>query len=282
MMSAGQANTTAGAIAVQVHAVGRVFRDAAGAPVAAIECLDLSIAAGEFIAILGPSGCGKSTLLRLVAGLDKPDTGSVTLTEDDRPAENARESQLPMAAPEAGAGLAYVFQDAHLLPWRNVLGNVTLPLELMGAPAQSRRAAAVAALEAVGLGDVLARYPAQLSGGMKMRVSLARALVTRPRLLLMDAPFGALDEITRQALDERLRQLWLERGMTVLFVTHSIQEAAFLADRAVVLSRRPARIVADRPVAMGVERTAGLRATAEFARQAGWLYEALRRGEGAP
>jgi NitT/TauT family transport system ATP-binding protein len=175
--------------------------------------------------------------------------------------------------------MAYVFQDAHLLPWRTVLGNVALPLELRHVARGMAVERAREALEAVGLGDTLPRYPAQLSGGMKMRVSLARALVTSPRLLLLDEPFAALDEITRQGLDEQLRGLWLARRITVLFVTHSIQEAAFLAQRAIVLTRRPARIVLDHNLDLPAERAGATRTSPTFAHEMGVLYEALRRGE---
>jgi len=211
----------------------------------AVEEVTLTVAAGEFVAILGPSGCGKSTLLRLVAGLDLPQAGRVRVER-------------------AQGRVAYVFQDAHLLPWRNVLANVELPLELKGAPRGERRQAAQAALAQVGLGDALQRFPAQLSGGMRMRASLARALVTEPRLLLLDEPFAALDELTRSRLDEELYELWRRRRMTVLFVTHSLVEAAFLAQRVVVLSPRPARVVAEVGVALPEARTASLRTTVAF------------------
>ena len=231
--------------------------------VVAVESMDLDVAAGEFLAILGPSGCGKSTLLRIIAGLDRPTDGVVTV---ERPGA-------------ARFDVAYVFQDAHLLPWRTVLSNAALPLELQGVEPERRRAAATEALVKVGLGDALERYPAQLSGGMRMRVSLARAMVTAPTLLLLDEPFAALDEITRQRLDEQLRELWQARGMTVIFVTHSTSEAVFLAERAVVLSKRPGRIVADRAVDLVPERIGELRATPEFARETRSIYEALERGE---
>src|ERR1700722_13481384 len=227
---------------VQVTGLRRIFDGG----VTAIDRLDLAAHPGEFVAILGPSGCGKSTLLRIIAGLDKATEGKVVLGNE--------------------AKIAYAFQEAHLLPWRNVLRNVALPLELLGIHKRQRLAAAEAALAQVGLSDAINRYPNQLSGGMRMRVSLARALVTKPNLLLLDEPFAALDEITRQKLDEQLRRLWQQRGLTVLFVTHSTSEAVFLAERAVVLSARPARIVEDRMIDLPPMRDGPLRSTAEFAR----------------
>ena len=223
-----------------------------------LDHVDIAIDPGEFVAVLGPSGSGKSTLLRLVAGLDQPQGGEVAAGRGEK---------------------AYVFQDAHLLPWRNVLRNVELPLELAGVARQQRRSAAERATEQVGLADAVGRYPAQLSGGMRMRASLARALVTDPALFLLDEPFAALDEITRHRLDEQLRGLWGRRRMTVLFVTHSINEAVFLADRAVVLSRRPGRVLLDRPIDLPAERTEELRTTPEFARHAHALHVALRGEE---
>ena len=227
---------------------------------------------GQFLAILGPSGCGKSTLLRLIAGLDSPQAGAVQI---EHPQFRAA-SESPHESPRAD--IAYVFQDAHLLPWRTVLRNVELPLELMRLGTSARRDRACRALERVGLADALDRYPAQLSGGMRMRVSLARALVTGPKLLLLDEPFAALDEITRQHLDEQLRALWLDTGVTVIFVTHSTAEAVFLAERAIVLSRRPGRIVADHTIDLPEARTPATRATPEFARATRAVYEALERG----
>jgi len=205
-----------------------------------IDGLDLSIDAGEFLAVLGPSGCGKSTLLRMIARLSVTNTGRI-VTDPEH------------------FQTAFVFQDAHLLPWRTVLDNAALPLELMGIERDERYARARAMLTQVGLADAESRYPAQLSGGMRMRVSLARALVTEPRLLLMDEPFAALDEITRFHLEVQLRDLWQRRGMTVIFVTHSISEAAFLANRAVVLARRGGRIRLDRHIELPPQRTNDLR-----------------------
>jgi NitT/TauT family transport system ATP-binding protein len=244
-----------GGVGVTLSGVQRTF---AGG-LTAVERLDLSISPGQFVALLGPSGCGKSTILRMIAGLDRPDAGSIE-TDGGR------------------SSIAYVFQDAHLLPWRSVLRNVALPLELKGVAKPNRIAAAREAISQVGLSEFESRYPAQLSGGMRMRVSLARALVTNPDLLLLDEPFAALDEITRGQLDLQLRQLWRVRGMTVIFVTHSITEAAFLAERAVVFTKRPARIVIDHPIDLPRERQNALRGDASFARETAVLLEALERG----
>ncbi|CAN5605392.1 ABC transporter ATP-binding protein [soil metagenome] len=241
---------------LSLRGVRRVF----DGDVVAVDQMDLDLPAGQFVAMLGPSGCGKSTLLRIIAGLDQPNAGSI--------------------APIDRSSIAYVFQDAHLLPWRNVLRNVALPLELRGIGKHERLNAAHAAIAQVGLTDAERRYPAQLSGGMRMRVSLARALVTQPRLLLLDEPFAALDEITRQQLDGQLRELWMQRQMTVVFVTHSIVEAAFLADRAIILSKRPARIALDHELssALPAARTNALRGDPTFARETRTMFEALERG----
>jgi NitT/TauT family transport system ATP-binding protein len=218
--------------------------------------VDLTIEAGSFVALIGPSGSGKSTLLRLVSGLEAATEGRVE---------------------RSGGGMAFVFQDAHLLPWRTVLDNVALPLELAGVPRREARARAQAPLADVELSEVAQRFPDQLSGGMRMRVSIARALVTEPQLLLLDEPFGALDELTRQRLDERLRDLYLRRRMTVMFVTHSLAEAVFLADRALVLSPRPARVVLDQPIRLPAERAGALRSELGFVEQTAVLYQALAR-----
>ena len=248
---------------IEVRGVSREFDGG----VVALDRLSFDVAPGEFLAILGPSGCGKSTLLRLIAGLDSPQSGAISVTSAGFEPANLGRSDV-----------AYVFQDAHLLPWRNVLHNVALPLELAHADRATRLEAARNAIEQVGLTDATNRYPNQLSGGMRMRVSLARAMVIRPKLLLLDEPFAALDEITRQRLDERLRALWADAEMTVLFVTHSTAEAVFLAERAVVLSQRPGRIVEDHRIELPGERDGSTRATAQFAQQCRVLYEALERG----
>jgi NitT/TauT family transport system ATP-binding protein len=261
------------ALALRVRNLRHVFPG----NVTAIHRVELDVPAGEFLAILGPSGCGKSTLLRLIAGLDHPTEGAVDLLESS----TGPTGVVEYASTARRTDIAFVFQDAHLLPWRTVLHNAALPLELQGVPEQHRLTTARHSLDLVGLHDFTDRYPAQLSGGMRMRVSIARALSTRPRLLLMDEPFAALDEITRQRLDELLRKLWAEQRMTVLFVTHSTQEATFLADRAIVMSRRPGRVVLDHPIDLPAQRTGELRADVAFVRHMRVLYEALERGEGA-
>jgi NitT/TauT family transport system ATP-binding protein len=245
--------------AIRLRSVRRVFPGG----VEALAGLDLDVAAGELVALLGPSGCGKSTLLRLVAGLDRPQGGEVAVGG---------------RGAAAHPGVSYVFQDAHLLPWRTVLANVALPLELAGVPRDARTAAARTAIAQVGLADAATRLPAALSGGMRMRVSIARALVTGPRVLLLDEPFAALDELTRHRLDEQLRELWLASGMTVLFVTHSIGEAAFLAERVIVLSPRPARVHAEVRVGLPERRDALLRTAPEFVELTRTLGAALAAG----
>ena len=190
----------------------------------ALAPVSLCVEPGEFVTLLGPSGCGKSTLLKMVAGLLKPSRGQIRL---------------------AGQSLSFVFQEATLMPWADVRRNVRLPLDLAGMPRQEADVRVDEALAQVGLSHNAAQRPRELSGGMQMRVSIARGLVTQPALLLMDEPFGALDEITRNKLDDELLQLWRQRGLTVVFVTHSITEAVFLSSRVIVMVSRPGRIVED-------------------------------------
>ncbi len=226
--------------------------------VQALRDLSLEISRGQFVSIVGPSGCGKSTFLRLVAGLDEPTSGQLRVEGHD-----------PL-------GLAFVFQDATLLPWRSVAHNITLPLELRREDASERVAQT---LELVGLTDFAAAYPAQLSGGMRMRVSIARALVTRPQILLLDEPFGALDEITRQRLNEELLRLWQEDHWTGLFVTHNVSEAVFLSQRVLVMSARPGRILADIPIPFPYPRSPYLRSAPEFIRIANGISRQLAHAD---
>ena len=195
---------------------------------------DFTLQPGDFVSLIGPSGCGKSTLLKLVAGLLEPSDGRLLWW---------RERSL--AQTSSGKRLAFVFQEATLMPWATVEANVRLPLDLHHVPRDEACERVARALARVGLSRYARHRPRELSGGMQMRVSIARALVTDPDLLLMDEPFGALDEITRNRLDEDLRQLWVERGLSIMFVTHSVYEAAFLSNRVVVMAARPGRIFSE-------------------------------------
>ncbi len=212
--------------------------------VRALAPVDLEVADGEFVAIVGPSGCGKSTLLRLVSNLLPVTEGRVEI--------DGRAIKGPVTQ------LGFVFQQSTLLEWRTALGNVLFQVEMRGLPARDYRARAMALLDQVGLKDFANAHPHQLSGGMKQRVAIARALVHDPGLLLMDEPFGALDALTREQMRLDLEALWLRRRMTVLFVTHSVDEAVLLADRVVVMSPRPGRI--ERIIKIDMERPRGLRA----------------------
>ena len=216
--------------AIRTTGASRVFGRGKRA-VTALADVDLTVAAGEFVSLIGPSGCGKSTLLRLVADLDVASSGKVEVF--GKPARQARIDQ--------DYGIA--FQQAGLLPWRTVRSNIELPLKLHGAGKAERRTRVAELIELVGLTDFATSHPDQLSGGMQQRVAIARALAERPRLLLMDEPFGALDEITRERMQNELVRICAETGAAVLFVTHSIPEAVFLSDRVVVMSPRPGRIV---------------------------------------
>ncbi len=213
--------------------------------------LDLAVAPGEFVAILGPSGCGKSTLLRLLSGLTAPDTGALEI--DGHP-------------PGAGDDLAYVFQEATLLPWIKVAANVETLLRLRHLPAAERARRRDAALALVRLTDKARAYPRQLSGGQRMRVSLARALATQPRVLLLDEPFGALDEMTRDRLGEELLAIRDRQRWTALFVTHSVSEAVFLASRILILAPRPGRIAHDLAVELPYPRNNDTRASPAYLR----------------
>jgi len=221
---------TAGPPEVVCTDLGKVF-SVGGKTVEAVQPFDLSIAAGQTTALVGPSGCGKSTLLRLVAGLDLPSSGTVRIGGDTPRAVSQR------------AGLAIAFQDAALLPWLTVRQNVALALKLARRPVEPDRVTAL--IDLVGLGPFADTRPAELSGGMRQRAAIARCLITEPGLLLLDEPFGAVDELTRARLNQDLPALWQKRGTTTLLVTHSITEAVTLSDRVIVLSPRPARVIAD-------------------------------------
>jgi NitT/TauT family transport system ATP-binding protein len=219
--------------------------------------LDLAVGAHEFISLLGPSGCGKSTALRVIAGLLHPSAGNVA---------------FPAGRPEIG----FVFQEPTLMPWRNTLANAQLPLELKGVARGEAEARAREALTRVGLDGFETAFPRELSGGMKMRVSIARALAAKPKLLLMDEPFAALDEPTRQSLNDDLLKLWREDGLTVIFVTHSVYESTYLSTRVVVMTPRPGRITADIALDFPPDRTEAFRLSPEFSNAAAKVSAALR------
>jgi NitT/TauT family transport system ATP-binding protein len=246
---------------VAVQGVGRRF----GNGMVALAGVDLAIGAGEFVSLLGPSGCGKSTLLRLIAGLITPTEGRV---------------DWPRGHP-GRRGLGFVFQDATLMPWSDALANVRLPLRLAGVPRAEQEDRAAEALAAVGLKGFEHAVPRELSGGMRMRVSLARALVTRPSLLLMDEPFAALDELTRHRLNDDLQALWAgSEGVTVVFVTHSVFESVYLSSRIVVMAARPGRIAATLDVDAPAPRPAGFRTSAGYAALCREASEALEHAMG--
>jgi NitT/TauT family transport system ATP-binding protein len=228
--------------------------------------VDLGIEEGEFVTLLGPSGCGKSTLLKMVAGLLEPTDGRLQLWH--KPVAQLEES---------GKKMAFVFQSPTLMPWASVQTNVRLPLDLAGVPRQEADARVAEALALVGLSKFVNALPRALSGGMQMRVSIARGLVTQPDLLLMDEPFGALDEITRHKLDADLLDLWRKKKLTVIFVTHSIHEAVFLSSRVVMMAARPGRVVEEFHIDAPYPRTADFMVSPEFSRYAKQLQDSLLR-----
>ena len=252
--------------AVEVRHASVVYPSADGAPVQALQDIDLSIAQGEFTALIGPSGCGKTTLLRVIADLEPISAGSVFVN-----GLSPHEARLKRA-------YGYVFQAPALFAWRNVLSNVMLPLEIQGRPKAEAKAVAMEQLARVGLAGFEKKYPWQLSGGMQQRASIARAMAFEPRILMMDEPFGALDEITRDGLNEQLQQLWQRERRTVVFVTHSIAEAVYLSTRIVVMSPRPGRIVKVIDSPLPDERHLGLRDTPAFMDVAHAVREALASG----
>jgi NitT/TauT family transport system ATP-binding protein len=231
--------------------------------VTALQNIDLTIARGSFLTLLGPSGCGKSTLLRVMADLVAPTSGRVSVLGGTSQA--ARQSRQ----------IGFVFQDPALLAWRTVLDNVSLPLQVGGGKALPGARSPQELLDLVGLSGWEKAYPYELSGGMRQRVAIARALVSGPRLLLMDEPFGALDEITRDRLNEELLQLWETTGTTIVFVTHSIYEAAFLGQSVLLLAARPGRVREQVPVTLPMPRRLAQRETPEFVSLAGHLRRVL-------
>ena len=254
MVSAGKRSVAE----VAIEGVSKQFRSGA----LALRNISMQVEQGEFVSLLGPSGCGKSTLLRLVSGLTQPTSGQITANG--------------MTPANARALMSFIFQDATLLPWRTVEQNVGLGLELEHTAKAIRREKVAQMLELVGLTHVATRFPRQLSGGMKMRVSIARALVSRPRILLLDEPFAALDEMSRDRMNEELLRLYTEHRWTVLFVTHSVAEAVFLSKRIVILAPHPGRIAHVVPVELPWPRTAELRLTPVYEQEVSRISRLLR------
>jgi NitT/TauT family transport system ATP-binding protein len=243
-----------GADIVLLHGVGKTFESGT----VALDGFNLAVADGEFVSLLGPSGCGKSTALRIIAGLSTPSAGAV-----ERPAGSGK--------------LGFVFQEPTLMPWADVAANVRLPLKLALDDEEQSRTAVTQALERVGLADAAQNYPRELSGGMKMRASIARALVTEPQLLLMDEPFAALDEITRFKLNNDLLVLWQALRRTVIFVTHSVFESVYLSQRIVVMTPRPGRVFADIAIPAPYPRDEAFRTSADYAGHCRQVAEALSK-----
>lgn len=245
---------------VSLSRVDKVFANGT----AALRGLDLAVGRHEFLSLLGPSGCGKSTALRIVAGLGRPTHGTISWA----PGTDASD-------------LGFVFQEPTLMPWANVARNVALPLELKGVMQGEIDERVAQAIDMVGLGGFELAYPRALSGGMKMRASIARALVTRPALLLMDEPFAALDEITRLKLNDDLLALWAGQKWTVLFVTHSVYESVYLSSRVVVMSVRPGRVVADIAIGAPYPRDESFRRSAQYGALCAQVSAALRQAMAA-
>ncbi|MCP3989041.1 MAG: ABC transporter ATP-binding protein [Actinomycetia bacterium] len=261
MSGTGVSNT-----AVAVQDASKTFNQGRDNEVHALDDIDLTVEPGDFVTLIGPSGCGKSTLLRLVASLVEPTKGSVDV--NGKPAEQARLDQ----------DYGMVFQRAGLFDWRSVAKNIELPLELMGWSKGDRRRRSQEMLELVKLGEFAAHHPAELSGGMQQRIAIARALAFSPALLLMDEPFGALDEMTREHMQDELLRIWTETETTIIFVTHSIPEAAYLSTRVVVMSPRPGRIASVIDVDLG-QRDESTREQPEFFEKVTEIRTALRSVE---
>jgi NitT/TauT family transport system ATP-binding protein len=246
---------------VDVAAVSKTYRSGSGDAVEAVSSVSFSVSQGEFVAILGPSGCGKSTLLMMVGGLEPVSAGAITIAGS------------PMNGPRTSIGI--MFQDSTLLPWKSALDNVLFPIRVLKRPLDSYRDTARDLLARVGLDEFAHKKPHELSGGMRQRVAICRALVYDPNLLLMDEPFSALDAITRDEMNELLLDLWQQYTKTALFVTHSIREAVFLADRVLVMTRRPATIVEDLTIPFARPRPLVIGETREFNEICGHLRERI-------
>ena len=246
---------------VVMRGVSKVFSNGT----LALSNMSLTVERGQFLSLLGPSGCGKSTALRIIAGLGPASSGSI-----DWPSSTINSKGLPEG------DIGFVFQDPTLMPWATVFGNVYLPLKLQRVSKDDARARVMETLALVGLSDFADAYPRELSGGMKMRVSIARALVTKPKLLLMDEPFAALDEITRQKLNDDVLKLWRQSGVTVIFVTHSVFESAYLSSRIAVMRARPGQVFTDIPISTSSDRDDLYRSSEEYRATCAVVSKALQ------
>ncbi|WEK06453.1 MAG: ABC transporter ATP-binding protein [Candidatus Devosia phytovorans] len=249
LAAAPATNAASGRLVVSMRNVSKLFSNGT----LALKGMTLDVRRGEFLSLLGPSGCGKSTALRIIAGLGEASSGTI-----DWPSSKIDSRGKPQG------DIGFVFQEPTLMPWATVFSNVYLPLRLAGMSRSAARPRIMEVLASVGLADFHKSYPRELSGGMKMRVSIARALVTKPKLLLMDEPFAALDEITRQKLNDDVLRLWRETGLTVIFVTHSVFESAFLSNRIVVMRARPGQVYSDLPILTSIDRDAHYRTSEEY------------------
>jgi len=261
-MPAGSSAQAASAPRIDIRGLDKTF-DTKSGQVHALSDVNLSIEDGEFVAIVGPSGCGKTTLLRILAGLETATDGQIVLS-------SSREAQVGM-----------VFQRSVLLPWRTVLDNVLLPIELSHKPSAADRQSAVELLALVGLQDFVKKYPNELSGGMQQRVAICRALIHDPEVLLMDEPFGALDAMSRDALNLETNRIWRETGKTALLITHSIPEAVFLSQRVIVMGPRPGRVLDIIEIPFGTDRRLELLSTPEFAQLTGRIRKYFEKEEQA-
>ncbi|TMJ56878.1 MAG: ABC transporter ATP-binding protein [Alphaproteobacteria bacterium] len=249
---------------VEVAEVGKVYRSGTAAAIEAVSSVSFTVARGQFVAVLGPSGCGKSTLLMMVGGLEAVTAGRITIGGE------------PMTGPRTSIGI--MFQDSTLLPWKSAYDNVLFPIRVLKRPLACYRDGARQLLERVGLDGFMHKKPHELSGGMRQRVAICRALIYDPELLLMDEPFSALDAITRDEMNELLLDLWQQYTKTALFVTHSIREAVFLADRVLVMTRRPATIVEDLMIPFARPRPLAIGESREFNEICGHLRERIEKG----
>jgi len=267
MMMKPAAETDTAAVDVIIDQAGKTFATPRG-PLVALSPISLKVARGSFVALIGPSGCGKSTLLRMVAGLEQPDDGAV-LIRSKHPEQFRKEGELGIA-----------FQDPALLPWRSVFANIAFPLQILGRPVKAQADRIRSLIELVGLKGYEEALPSQLSGGMRQRVAIARALVSDPSVLLLDEPFGALDQILRRQMNVELQRIWAARQTTTLLVTHGIDEAVFLADEVVVMHASPGRIAEIIPVPFARPRLPALFSEPEFHALCDRLTESLH-GPGA-